>query len=207
MHDYTEINAYDLYVVDNSLLVYWNSCYNFGLSLHLHADYLWLHFWTDHFFFQFSKYFLPIKVVIWVCMNCLDCLDLAGLCIFFSWWRIPSMWIEVVIGILGTSYSCRFCRLFFWFHIWIRMHRALFCFKYVNCHDGVLFWKLAGACSLCLVRFVQMNLHCQCSLFRLQRWLTFLVVAVLLSLLWWWELFKISVCCHLSTSQHQQWRR
>ena len=134
-------------------------------------------------FFQFSKKFLPIKVVIWVCMNCLDCLDLAGLCIFFSWWRNPSMWIEVVIGILGTSYSCRFCRLFFWFHIWIRMHRALFCFKNVNCHDGVLFWKLAGACSLCLVRFVQMNLHCQCSLFRLQRWLTFLVVAVLLSLL------------------------
>ena len=134
-------------------------------------------------FFQFSKNFLPIKVVIWVCMNCLDCLDLAGLCIFFSWWRNPSLWIEVVIGILGTSYSCRFCRLFFWFHIWIRMHRALFCFKNVNCHDGVLFWKLAGACSLCLVRFVQMNLHCQCSLFRLQRWLTFLVVAVLLSLL------------------------
>jgi len=58
-------------------------------------------------FFQFSKKFLPIKVVIWVCMNCLDCLDLAGLCIFFSWWRNPSLWIEVVIGILGTSYSCR----------------------------------------------------------------------------------------------------
>ena len=32
-------------------------------------------------------------------------------------------------------------------------------------------------------------------------WFTFLVVAVLLS---WWELFKITVCLHLSTRQHQQ---
>ena len=109
------------------LSVNWSSWKNFGLILHLHADYLLLHFWTDLFFFSAIKIFSQLK---WVCISCLDHLDLAGLLIFNSWWRNPFLWIEVVGGIwkrhtfadwwrnpflwnevvggiLGTSYICR----------------------------------------------------------------------------------------------------
>ena len=99
------------------LSVNWSSWKNVGLILHLHADYLLLHFWTDHFFFSAIKIFSQLK---WVCISCLDHLDLAGLRIFNSWWRNPFLWVEVVGGILGTSYICRLgtnCRFFFYVHM------------------------------------------------------------------------------------------
>jgi len=173
------------------LSVNWSSWKNVGLILHLHADYLLLHFWTDLFFFSAIKIFSQLK---WVCISCLDHLDLAGLLIFNSWWRNPFLWIEVVGGILGTSDICRLMEkslpvkgVSWWNfgnvvrlqignvielqifllcpHSWIHMHRALFCSNNEKCYHGVLFKEMAGVCSLCLVRFVQMSVHSQCSLF------------------------------------------
>ena len=51
------------------LSVNWSSWKNVGLILHLHADYLLLHFWTDLFFFSAIKIFSQLK---WVCISCLD---------------------------------------------------------------------------------------------------------------------------------------
>ena len=169
------------------LSVNWSSWKNFGLILHLHADYLLLHNWGSWWNLGMSYIYRLIEKSLPVNWG--------------SWWNFGNVMhlqigdvIDLQIFLLRP-------------HIWIRMHRALFCFNNEKCYDGVLFKKLAGVCSLCLVRFVQMNLHSQCSLF----WCS--VVGSHFSssqcschCLSWWELFKITVCLHLSTRQHQQWR-
>ena len=154
------------------LSVNWSSWKNVGLILHLHADYLLLHFWTDHFFFSAIKFFSQLK---WVCFSCLDHLDLAGLRIFNSWWRNPFLWIEVVGGILGTSDICRLMEkslpvkgVSWWNfgnvvhlqignvielqifllcpHSWIHMHRALFCSNNENTECFSKKWLGFAAC-------------------------------------------------------------